>query len=123
MNTAQNTLTVQEQAQAPCAQTPSGAPKYRRVLVRLKGKERPTSVAVRENQFLEMVKYTHGDEAAAFRALRKAALSVEERRNGYVSEAVRSKALASLRGSFRPVRDDAAALLAEENNAAWSANG
>jgi hypothetical protein len=91
--------------------------------VRLKGKERPTSVAVRENQFLEMVKYTHGDEAAAFRALRKAALSVEERRNGYVSEAVRSKALASLRGSFRPVRDDAAALLAEENNAAWSANG
>jgi hypothetical protein len=122
MSTANNTPTVPAHAQ----QTASGRKSFRRVLVRFAGESRFTSVSV-DGAFVELTaKFVPGTAFGVYATLRKAASKMQKPTFGQASSAVRLKAIAMLRGSYRPDRanaDEAAERSAAVNNAAWSATG
>lgn len=131
MSTAPNTPCEQNSAHDPAQQIPPAEVKFLRVLVRRKAGERPTSVSISPEDLERALKWAYGDRAAVFAALRRAALRVTETRRGYVSDAVRASAFASLRGAYQPAKAaavltaarDAECTLAEENNRAWDTAG
>jgi hypothetical protein len=85
-----------------------------------------TSIGICDEHFAEAKKWAYGEDAGVYAALRDAALVVKETRRGYVSDAVRARALAALRGAYQPAKAaaltaarEADSALAEENNSAW----
>jgi hypothetical protein len=130
MNALSSTRSVKEAAQALSQQSHPAKAEFHRVLVRRLGARAYTTVSISKEAFSKASRFTYGNPAGVTAALRRAALQVQDTRNGCFSELVREKALAALRGAYQPAKAaalaearEAAARLAEENNSAWSCAG
>mgnify|MGYP000423840076 CR=1 FL=1 len=95
-------------------QAPTPFSGFHRVLVRKSGAPRHTTVSLTDEQFQTALKLAYGNPALVRAAVRQAALTVPATRAYDFSAAVRKKALASLRGAYRP---EVARAMA--NNSAW----
>lgn len=132
MNTLQNHSSDTEAAQASAQQSPPAKATFLRVLVRRSASTRYTTVSISPGYLAKALPLAYGAESGVTAALRRAAHIVKEKRPGFFSEAVRVRALASLRGGYQPAKaaalsaalsaaPDAERTLQEENNAAWTA--
>ena len=98
----------------------------KRILVRRSAASRYTTVSLSEDQYAAALRFTYGNPGQVNAALRCAALEVKTEASAVFSSAVRKKALAKLRGSYRPkaepkvkVLPEVDARLAAENNQVW----
>lgn len=97
---------------------------FKRILVRRSAASRYTTVSLSAAQYAAALRFTHQSAGQVNAALRCAALEVKTEVSADFSSAVRKKALAKLRGSYRPKEKASApyyvdALLAAENNKGW----
>jgi hypothetical protein len=120
MNTSANTRPDTDHAQVhlqpDAQQTPPARVKFIRVLVRRSAASDHTTISLSEDVYVKALHWAHGQPGVVTAAMRKAALRIEDKRTGYFSRQVRTKALEILRGNYRP----AEALLSAENTQAWS---
>ena len=132
MNTQTKTLSTALTASLDASsKTPQAEPKrvrlpdsFKRILVRKTEADRYTTVSVGPEQYAAALRFTHQSAGQVNAALRTAALEVKTEVPADFSSAVRKKALAKLRGSYRPKEKASApyyvdALLAAENNKGW----
>ena len=134
MNTQTKTLSTALTASLDASSdTPQAQPKrvrlpdsFKRILVRKPDSDRYTTVSVGPEQYTAALRLTHGSAGQVNAALRTAALEVKTKVPAAFSSAVRKKALAKLRGSYRPKAEPKAkvlpevdARLAAENNQIW----
>lgn len=120
MTALSNTRPVNDDAQLHAQQSPHYRANTFRVLVRRTNSKMHTTVSGPDDWF-ERAKHFAGTARAVRTALRNAALQVKEYPVGRFSHLVRRKAMASLRGNYRPASQEATARFAAENNWAWEA--
>jgi len=121
MNTFNATPLVQAHAQTEA----HNKVKFHRILVQFASEARHTTVSLSPATYALMQKFARDGKNDVNAALRKAAARMQKPAFGEGSRAVRTKAIAMLRGNYHPVSNlnqDAATRLAEANNAIWSAN-
>ena len=134
MNTQTKTLSTALTASLDASpKTPRAEPKrlrlpdsFKRILVRKTEADRYTTVSVGPEQYAAALRLTYGSAGQVNATLRIAALEVKTEVPAAFSSAVRKKALAKLRGSYRPkaepkvkVLPEVDARLAAENNSVW----
>jgi hypothetical protein len=125
MRTLLNTPAESETPQLPMKVSRHFRANTSRVLVRRANGEPYTTVSVPDDWLARATKFA-GDVRVVRAALRRAAKQVLKHPPGNFSHLVRSKAMASLRGNYRPNQalgeaQAAEARLAADNNAVWSA--
>jgi hypothetical protein len=125
MTTSKNTPPAQFDAQPIGSIAPTTKPKFHRILVRRKGETKHTTISISPRIYCEMLKFGYGRAEGVNGVLRRAAERVEKADSLQFSHLVRLKALAMLRGAYRPELAGVEERLAADNNAAWSrfANG
>ena len=115
------------------SKTPRAQPKrvritdtFKRILVRRSAASRYTTVSLSAEQYAAALRFTHQSAGQVNAALRTVALEVKTEVSADFSAAVRKKALAKLRGSYRPKAEPRAQVLSEvdarlaaENNKRW----
>ena len=102
----------------------------KRILVRRSAASRYTTVSLSAEQYATSLRFTNQSAGQVNAALRTAALEVKTEIPADFSSAVRKKALAKLRGSYRPKAEPKAKVLTEvdarlaaENNLVWEQPG
>lgn len=138
MNTQTKTLSTAPTTPLDASsKTPRAEPKrvrlpdsFKRILVRKAEADRYTTVSVGPEQYAAALRLTHGNAGQVNATPRTAALEVKTKVPAAFSSAVRKKALAKLRGSYRPKAEPKAkvlpqvdARLAAENNQIWEQPG
>jgi hypothetical protein len=130
MNTPTNTAAVSKRAKTEHKYKRICIPKPASKSAPAKGKKRFTTVSLYPQEFAKALKFAYGDERRVTDAVRHVAAEIkaEDVLPGDLSLVVRRKALARLRGQYRPAvaaelaaKESAAeAALSAANNQAWA---